>query len=125
MWRRGEGVKGPRKVQVTLLGRFNLRRPPASRSALHPENRSQRRLTRADDSPASNALQPLGQTDRGYGLAFTRRRGRGRGHQNELAAARKCRIGEDIELKLGAVRANRLYIVFWEIEFTSNGLDGE
>ena len=68
--RGSDGVKVAMKMQIDLLAWFHLRQAAARRSALHPEHRPQRRLTRSQNRFAADPLEPLRQADRHHGLSL-------------------------------------------------------
>ena len=97
------GVNVAVEVQIDLLARFHLRQAASSRAALHAKDRSQRRFAGGDQGLLPDTLQPLDQPDRGDGFTLPRNCWGGGGDQDELAAARKCRIGQQVQLQFRAV----------------------
>ena len=57
----------------------------AGRAAFYTENRAQRRLARARKGVLSHAKERLREADGDGGLAFSGRRGRNGGYEDELA----------------------------------------
>ena len=79
--------KSPVKCRLMSSIGTTLRMAAARRSALHPEARTEAGLAQADQGLPADPVQPVGESDRGGGLAFA---GRGpgsgdRGDQHELS----------------------------------------
>ncbi len=110
--RGGDGVEVAVKVEIDLLCRFYLRAATARGSALHAEDRTERRLARGDDGFFADLFETLHKADRGDSLAFARDGRRSRGDKDEFAANRKRSIREEIEFELRAVRAQGVRRIF-------------
>jgi hypothetical protein len=123
--RRGDGVEIAVKVQIDLFRWLDLRASAAGGSALHAEDRAERRLARADNGAFADPLQALHQSNRGDGLAFTGNGRSGCCDEDEFAAAVKARVRQQIEAELGADGAAFLVERIGKVELCGDGFDRE
>ena len=82
----GDGVEVAGQVQVHPLGRQDAGPPGAAGPALDAEGGAHGRLAQGEDGPLPQTRQPLGQTDRGGGLALSERSRRDRGDDDVVGA---------------------------------------
>ena len=108
--RRRDGMKIPRKVEVDVLHRHDLRIAAARRAALHTKARAKGRLTQGDNGLLALTMERVGKSDARRGLALARRGRVDRRDEDEFAVrilrARKCG-GRQLRL-IPAVRLDML-----------------
>src|ERR1700720_352045 len=121
--RGSERMKISMKMKVNLPTRFNLRKPPASRPALHPKHRPERRLPRSDHRALSDKRQPLRQPNRGNSFSLARNSRRRPGNQNQLPPPPVSRISQQLQTHLRAILPKLFEISFWNFQFSSDSLN--
>ncbi len=122
---RGDGVEVAVEVEIDAGAGLDLRSAAARGSAFHAEDGAERWFAGGDERALTEAFERLHQADGGHGFAFA---GDGRcsgGHEDELAAAGKGRIGEQVEAELGAVRAQDFNVFLGELQFGSDVTNGQ
>ena len=108
---RGDGVDVAGEVEVDVLHRQHLAVAATGAAALDAEDRSQGGLPDGHRGAHADAVEPLGQPDRGGGLALAERRRRD-GRDDDLPAVRPVgQTIEDLEADLGLVAAVQLDLV--------------
>ena len=98
-------AKSPVKCRLMSSIGSTCAYPPPAAPPFTPEYRTQRRLPRRAQSPMPQPLQRLRQPDRRRRLPLTRRRGRNRRHQDQVARpARPVRASMAARVTLPLVR---------------------
>ena len=120
--RRRDRVEVPREVEVDRFHREDLAVAAARGAALHAEDGAERRFAKGEDGVLADFLHPLGERDRGRGLAGTRGHAGGGRHENEAALF----LAVGAERDLGLVAAVGFEFGFGEADFRRefrNGLE--
>ena len=120
--RRRDRVEVSREVKVDRFHREDLAVAAARGAALHAEDGAERRFAKGEDGVLADFLHPLGERDRGRGLAGARGHAGGGRHENEAALF----LAVGAERHLGLVAAVGFEFGFGEADFRRefrNGLE--
>ena len=90
----GDGVEVAGEMEVDVLHRHDLRIAAAGGAALHAEAGAERGLAQAQHRLLADAVERVGEADRGRRLALARRRRGDRGDEDQLAV-RPVRRADD------------------------------
>ena len=99
--RRADGVEVAREVEVDVLHGDDLCVSAAGRTSLDAEDGTEARLAQREDDALPEAMEGVGETHGGRGLALASRCGVDGRHEDELALLRTVLEGMDVNLGLG------------------------
>ena len=99
--RRADGVEVACEVEVDVLHGDDLGVSAAGGASLDAEDGTEARLAQREDDALPEAMEGVGETHGGRGLALASRRGVDGRHEDELALLRTVLEGMDVDLGLG------------------------